>query len=257
MITEYHPVSFFSLRPSETTASGGQTLLVPTAFALKMALLRVSIQTAGIAEGKRRFPAIRDLRFALCAPDHITVLKTFNKILRPFEAKDPKTKEEEIARHRDHKQYPFQTTIAYREYVQFGDPLQPPAAQVLRVACIAPDGAMPEWLAEALLGINYVGKRGGLLQALKQPAVFAELDPAFFEISRDSVRFLMGGTLQMLDDWSPSMRYEHADVYDPKPIRLGKERVLRQVVLPYRLTRSNREYSVYERIFEAEASLDG
>jgi len=42
--------------------------------------------------------------------------------------------------------------------------------------------------------------------------------------------------------------FEHADIYSGKRITLGKERVLHHVVLPYRLTRSSKSYSLYERI---------
>lgn len=34
--------TFFSLRPASSTSSGGKTLLTPTPFALKMALLDVA-----------------------------------------------------------------------------------------------------------------------------------------------------------------------------------------------------------------------
>jgi hypothetical protein len=52
----------------------------------------------------------------------------------------------------------------------------------------------------------------------------------------------------MLDDCGPKMTFEHADIYSGKRITLGKERVLHHVVLPYRLTRSSKSYSLYERI---------
>jgi len=44
------------------------------------------------------------------------------------------------------------------------------------------------------------------------------------------------------------MTFDHADIYSAKRITLGKERILRHVVLPYRLARSSRGYSLYERI---------
>ena len=56
------------------------------------------------------------------------------------------------------------------------------------------------------------------------------------------------GLFQMLDNCNPKMTFEHADIYSGKRITLGKERVLHHVVLPYRLTRSSRSYSLYERI---------
>jgi hypothetical protein len=52
----------------------------------------------------------------------------------------------------------------------------------------------------------------------------------------------------VLDDCSPRLTFEQANVYSGKPITLGKERILRHIVLPYRLTRSSRGFSLYERI---------
>ena len=42
------------------------------------------------------------------------------------------------------------------------------------------------------------------------------------------------------------MTFEHADIYSNKRITLGKERILRHIVLPYTLTRSSRSFSLYE-----------
>lgn len=250
LIADYHPVSFFSLRPAHATTSGGQTLLTPTAFALKMALLNASIQTAGLAEGQRRFPAIRDLHIAVRPPDQITVLKSFAKIRRPARIKDATTREAEIAALSERGQYPFQSTIAYRELVQFGDPLEPPIVNILRIACATPSGDVPSWLGATLAAVNYLGKRGSFLQLVAVPTHTEERPGDFTELTSDTTTdFDLRGTLQMLDDCGPDMTFAHADIYDPKRITLGKERVLRHVVLPYRLARSSRGYSLYERIF--------
>lgn len=258
----YHPASFFSLRPAHATASGGKTLLSPTAFALKMALLSASIQTAGVAEGERRFTTIRDLRIALRLPPNITVLKSFAKIRRPAEFKDAATREEKIQTLSAVRQYPFQSTIAYREFVQLGDPALGMEACEVEVACATPDaagrdeatGAVPDWLGQALLAINYLGKRGGFWQPLALPRAYDDLPAGsgFTQITRDSVTFDMRGTLQMLDDCAPRLTYEQADIYSDKRIAIGKDRLFRHVMLPYRLTRSSRGYSRYERIAVGE-----
>jgi len=248
VIVRYHPVTFFSLRPYNATASGGKTLIAPTAFALKMALLNATIQTAGLEAGRARFPIIRDLSIALDLPDRITVIKSFAKIRRPARLGDPKAQEQEIADLRDKKQYPFQSTIAYREFVQFGDPLRSPSENTIAVACASPDSETPpSWLGIALCAINYLGKRGSFLQPLGAPDIVDTLDQRFTLITRDTSDFLMNSTLQMLDDCG-AMDFEHADIYSKKRIALGRERVLRHVALPYELTRSSRGYSLYERI---------
>lgn len=254
LVVDYHPVSLFSLRPAQATTSGGKSLLTPTAFAVKMALLNASIQTVGLEEGQKRFPTLRDLRIALSPPETITILKSFAKIRRLAEFKDAKTRVEKQADLIDKKQFPFQSTIAYRELVQFGDPLEAPHRNALRVACTTASGDIPPWLGSALMAINYIGKRGGFMQPLGQ-SVLTEISGeisgrTFTEITQDSTVFDVNGTLQMLDDCGETMTFEHASIYSSKRISLGKERVLRHVVLPYRLTRSSRGYSLYERIEE-------
>src|SRR5579875_3579387 len=87
IVAQYLPVSFFSLRPASATSSGGQTLLVPTPFAIKMALLSTLIRTRGLAEGERLFPALRDLPIALEPPEQAVVIKGFSKIRRELKDK--------------------------------------------------------------------------------------------------------------------------------------------------------------------------
>lgn len=249
----YHPASFFSLRPAHATASGGQTLLIPTGFAIKMALLNASIQTAGLVEGERRFTVIRDLRIALRLPQSITVLKSFAKIRRPAEFKDAQTREEKIVRLSENKQYPFQSTIAYREMALLGDPTVGIEACEVEIACAIPDGneavgAMPDWLGRTLLAINYLGKRGGFWQPLAAPSDQQALGDEFVEVTRDSERIPLNGTLQMLDDCGPQLTFEQANIYSSKRITLGQGRVFRHVALPYRLARSSRGYSRYVRL---------
>ena len=60
--------------------------------------------------------------------------------------------------------------------------------------------------------------------------------------------FAVDGTLQILDDCGNNLTFSHANIYSSKRVTLGKERVHHHVVLPYRLTRSSRGYSWYQRI---------
>jgi len=49
VIATYQSTSLFSLKPATATASGGRTLLVPTPYAIKMALLVVACLLVGQA----------------------------------------------------------------------------------------------------------------------------------------------------------------------------------------------------------------
>ena len=56
--------------------------------------------------------------------------------------------------------------------------------------------------------------------------------------------------MQLLDDCGPKMTFEHADIYNSKQVAINKPngRILRPIILPYRVVRSSRGYTLYERI---------
>lgn len=239
---QYLPVSFFSLRPAGVTSSGGKTLLIPTPFAIKMALLSVAIRSLGQTEGERLFPFLRDCAISLEPPEEILVMKSFSKIRR--ELKD-KSNPEKAQRARERKEYPMQPTIAYREYVSY--------TGSLHLACQVPDESpLALVLPELLMQINYLGKRGGFLQIMAQPQVSNEQPQGrFVSLTAASPQdFALEGTLQMLDDCGSAMTFAKANIYDGAKITLHRDRILRHIVLPYRLARSSRSYSWYQRLHE-------
>lgn len=241
IVAQYLPVSFFSLRPAGATSSGGKTLLVPTPYAIKMALLNAAICSQGINEGEHLFPFIRDLSLYLDPPEELIVVKSFSKIRR--ELKD-KSNPEKAQRAREKKEYPMQPTIAYREYINYHG--------TLRLACEYADDFLSFVLPPLFTQINYLGKRGGFIQIMEPPEQVEQLPPGrFIELTPDDLRtFNSKGTLQMLDDCGKSLTFQRANIYSAERITLGKERILRHVVLPYRLKRSSRGYSWYEYIGE-------
>jgi hypothetical protein len=231
-IAEYQPTTFFSLRPYTATSSGGKSLIVPTPFAIKMALLDAAIRTQGIERGRALFPALRDLRIAVRLPRHILVNKTFARILR---LKEIKTKADEkeaaMTQAMADRQWPFQRTIGFREYVQFGGPLT-----------LAFQGMPLEELKPLLTQVNYLGKRGGFLQLIGIPQEVEEM--AGFTILTEGVNGAFPlGTLQMVDDCGPRLTFEQVDVYN-KGTR--PDRVFHHVVLPHRPVRSSRGFTLYE-----------
>ena len=103
-------------------------------------------------------------------------------------------------------------------------------------------------LTSLLLQLNYIGKRGGFLQLHQPPSPAEDLPEGFTEITAGVGNSFPLGVLQLLDDFGAAMTFAHANVYDNKGIKLGRERVLRHVVLPYRLAHSSRAYSLYTRL---------
>ena len=135
---------------------------------------------------------------------------------------------------------PLGKTIGFREYVYFDGPLG-----------IALGGEVGDrsHLEDWLLQINYLGKRGGFVQLLGPPTLAETLPSGFIVVDSDPTRpFFANGIIQQLDDCDASLTFEKADIYSGKRINLGKERVLHHIVLPYRLVRSSKGFSYYERI---------
>lgn len=237
-IAHFLPTSLFSLRPALATASGAQSLLVPTPYAVKMALVNAAIRLYGLDQTIVWWQTIRDLKVAIAPPEAIVVNKTFIKIQRPTRVN--KGNVEEMDAVIAEGVYPMGPTIAFREFVQF--------AGEVGLALHGSTGVdIP--LAQLLTQINYLGKRGGFWQLQAPPQPADELDSSWIELTSPSTSFAIDGTLQMLDDCGPRLTWDHINVFTAKSIKLGNdERVLRTVVLPYRIRRSSYRYSLYERL---------
>lgn len=229
LIAEYEAASLFSLKLSSATASGGKTLLVPTPFAIKMALLDAACRIHGVAVAKKEWEQIRDLSIAIRPAEHVVVTNLFQKVLKPrrgeMSLNDPDAG-------------PFQKTIGYREYVQW--------VGALGVAFDIGEEQVA-WLSELLLNVNYLGKRGGFVQLLPPIQTIHALPTNFVAATNTPSAFAINGTLQVLDDCAPSLTFAQANIYEQKE-KPGKGRITRHIVLPnYRLTRSSKSFSLYER----------
>jgi hypothetical protein len=232
LIADYQPVTLFSLKNSLATSSGGKSLLVPTPYALKMALLDAACRVWGVSNAEKAWTTLRDLAVAYRLPERVVVTNLFAKILKPRRAQ-PKPGTAHAG--------PLGRTIAFREYVW--------VAGDFGIALGTGQNKTSD-LAELLLQINYLGKRGGFVQLVCPPRASTDLPGEFVLLKAEGneAGFDSRGLVQMLDDCGPDMTFEQANIYSSKRVRLGKERVLHHVVLPYRLTRSSRSYSLYERI---------
>ena len=239
LVAKFIATTFFSLKPANATSSGGKSLLIPTPFAIKMALLDVAIRTLGQAEGERLFPVIRDLRIAIRPPARAIVNNTFIKILRPHKSGLKDVNGTGLMT-------PMGNTIAFREFVNYGD-------EAALAFSFPPYLLNSQALINLVLQINYLGKRGSFIQwqSLPEEESWSDMvlqQHGYILLTESTTTFDSRGLLQMVDDCDPTMTFEQANIYSGQPIRLGKERVLHHVVLPYRLARSSKSYSYYERL---------
>jgi hypothetical protein len=234
VIATYEATSLFSLKPATSTASGGKTLLVPTPYAIKMALLDVACRLAGPATAALEWETwLRDSIVALKPPSQIVVNNTFIKVLKP---------RRDAAKIGSADYGYFQRTITYREYAY----MEGPFGIALWVENLS--DVIGEQLSLWLTNINYLGKRGSFMQISELPTIAEDILDDFIIIDggRQDME-LDASLLTQLDDTGEKLTFEAADIYSSERITLGKQRILRHVVLPYQLVASSRGYSYYRR----------
>ncbi len=238
LIGEYGPVGLFSLKHGEATSTGGKSLLVPTPFALRTGLLDVALRLHGRDQGEQAFQAIRELELALRPPQWVAQSGLFGKVLKP--ERDPS------------RGRPFQHSIAFREYVQWQGALT-----------LAFGGAETtlDFVRPLLPHLNYLGKRGSFIQLLRSPWVeeteddepprqFVRLTGAPIEEGQAVAELAEAfplGLIQRLDDWGPELTFPKVNVYSSERIRPRRDRVRFDVILPYRVVRGGRGFTVYAR----------
>lgn len=229
LIAEYEATTLFTLKPATATASGGKTLLVPTPFAIKMALLDVVCRLEGRPAAEQVWDEwLSGLTVALRPAQAVVVNNTFIKVLKPRRNEaEPGVQDAGY----------FQRTITYREYAQlFG---------TVGIALEIDERIDVDRLALWLVNINYLGKRGSFMriEKLSEPK---ETLPAGFIVVSGLEMMPIDALLTQLDDVGENVSFAYVDIYSDKSIRLGKQRVLHHVALPYRLVASSRSYSHYE-----------
>src|SRR2546423_15694515 len=87
LIARYAPVSLFTLRSTYATSKGGKTLLVPTPYAVKMALIDACFRAfpAQDAEAAARnmFNLVKAEPVRIKPPEECIVQNTFLRVLQP------------------------------------------------------------------------------------------------------------------------------------------------------------------------------
>jgi hypothetical protein len=218
---DFEPAAAFSLRPSNTTANGGKSLVCPTPYAIKMALLDRLIRLHGVEAMEALFPAVRDKVIYLRPPLATAVNRTFQKVLRGW----------------DGKLGEWTSTIAQREYCfQTG---------VLTLALNGEaDDAVDSAIQEAFTAINYLGRRGSFLQltGLTWEKAGPETQPDFINLCQPSGRQLTGGFLQRMDNMRADATFEDGSIFNPRGDG-GRESYT--VTLPYQLQHHGFNHTIY------------
>jgi hypothetical protein len=148
LVAEYEPTALFSLKVSLATSSVGRTLVIPTPYAIKMALVDAGFR-AGLGkddcDGLLRSLAATEVRIA--PPPSAVVTHTFVKVRQESRDGDPLR--------------PYGSNIAYREVAHLS------GASLWAFDLAANDEQFAACLTMLLPHVAYIGKRGSFVRLLR------------------------------------------------------------------------------------------
>lgn len=224
----YLPVSLFSLKRSDATSMAARASLVPTPYAIKMALLKVILENQGAKHTadfdawiKQEFAWIRDLEIRVSPPDRVLVNRNGYK-LRYYDQTADRAD-------RNRPTMPLTDGFVFREWVHL--------AGKLRLCCGVTDRIDD---LEALFSqLNYLGKRGCFFQYLPDEKLIT--NEAGF--SADPMNSFV---IQPMDDLGEKATFEAVNPFSEK--KMGKsDRIVRSGFLPLQLTATSARYDLYTR----------
>ena len=222
LVASYLPTALFSLKDSQATSAAGKSLLVPSPYAIKTALIDVAVNWQGVAFAQAVFGWLKASSVRSSPPQMACVTNAFVKVQRPPKKAEPGN--------------PFRPTVAFREYIQFQGELR------LAFDFLGWPEPQQQSLAELLMRLNMLGKRGGFMQWCGQASLDA-LDATFVTHTGDPRTTLSGAVMHYLDDYGPKMTWDKLSTFD----KATPDRVVISALVPYRLVRSSKRSTLYNR----------
>jgi hypothetical protein len=227
LVGRYAPVSLFCLKVSSATSSVGTTLVVPTPYAIKMALVDTAFRVGwSEAECAALLEALVSISVRFSPPEAL-VTHTFCKIRQ-----EPKTRTPE---------QPYISNVAYREFAYHG-------GDWLWAFGPGPEQSVRRRIASLLPYVRYVGKRGSFVQHLE--TISLEPLPSGFTIPLAAI-----GAAHLpdrchvvpLDDFGPEASLEVLSSYSDAKPRRDRHRVFVPTVIPLARARVGPGFTEYRR----------
>ncbi len=219
LVARFAPTSLFSLKASMATSSVGKTLLVPTPYSIKMALVDAAFRSGWGGDIGGLVEDLAETRIAIGVPEHAAVTHTIVKIRqerRPDKG-EPKP-----------SLTPYLTAVAYREFVY----LHGEWRWAFDLATMAERTASA--IVSLLPVVNYIGKRGSFVQYLGVSRV-AQLDTSFTQPH-----------LAILDDFGPEANLDVLNSYSATPIRRDKHRKFVKTLVPMGVVNTGPGFTQYQ-----------
>jgi hypothetical protein len=228
LVAAYRPTALFSLKSSQATSSVGVSLLVPTPYAIKMALVDAAFR-AGLSDSScsALVRALAPIAIRIKPPEAAAVTHTFVKIRQESRTGDPLR--------------PYGPNIAYREVVYHHGEWEWAFDLALG------DDALAERLVLLTPHVNYIGKRGSFVQFLRLWRQ-VELSAAFTQEVHPGDSLTMPGRFHMavLDDFGPEADLAVLSSFTAAPVRRDRHRRFVPTMIPLGLHNTGPGFSEYQ-----------
>ncbi len=226
LVARFLPCSLFALKVSTATSSVGRTLLVPTPYAIKIALVEAAF-TAGLprdeCDGLLR--GLSQVQVRIAPPTRAVVSHTFLKIRQEPKKPDP--------------EHPYISSVAYREFVfhqgewrwafALGD--QPSSLQ--------------QQIAQLLPYVRYVGKRGSFVQFLGTEWIDA-IDTTYTQpVDGGAIHMPPRAHVVPLDDLGPEADLDTLSPYSSRRAVANRHRVYVNTLVPVGVVNSGPGFTEY------------
>lgn len=231
---KYIPTSLFSLKESNSTNSGAKSLLLPSPYSIKMAILNQAITIGGELQSlqtknSEEFRYIRDAKIEFYIEDEsfFCVNNSFVKILKLKEDKRSKKQKEE-----DNSEFipGFGQTVAFREYIYLSNPLE--------IIFEVKNEIQKNYLKKYLHKINYFGKRGCFFQFVDYRD-----EPNDANVIEFSSTNLIPGIIQEYDDFDTKTTFDNVNSFSGSTTKRKKTLLL----LPILSQSSSKSFRVYKK----------
>jgi hypothetical protein len=231
LVFKYAPVALFSLKSSRATSTAQKTLLTPTPYSAKMAILDAVLRN-GLTDDPEslvRWLARATLRIGV--PGHACLTGTIQSI---------RQETREVERKRKPGLPTYRTSIGMREFVHY----QGAISLAFDLKSCVPE--LTDLLLFAAPAINYLGKRGGFIQYVGGTRQ-AELDGTFTR-AVDEVSSGDSGHRAAMDDFGARASFEALNSFSQASIQGGVHRKFVETIVPLEVHNSGPGFVHYRAV---------
>jgi hypothetical protein len=231
----YKPTSLFSLRRSDATNPAAKSLIAPSPYSIKMALINAAITFKSFDDDI--FEMIKNLEIHYNLPDFICVNNCFVKNQSKYEIK---TKKENVNLE-DIEGYAFKTTIGFREYVYYNNLVK------ILIKTEIKEKKDIDFLKSLFMRVNYFGKRGSFFQFIEAKEYYDNKRPPGYSYIFDEIvsnNYGKNMIIFKMDDVDKEAKFANMNSYSGEKAK----RVSKIYCFEYEQYRANKNFTLLRKI---------